>query len=369
MTDFLQRKISRRTLLKAGTLLPLVPIIETAAVPPSVHAATKAPTKVLDFLTYADVAKAEQEGELVYYCHENEAGTVAVINAFHNDFPRIKTSYVRAQTGALYTRILSERSAGRFLADALQLSDIAPAIDFQKKNGYELYLSPEVSAYKPEYLSHPPGYYFWCSVGFAGIVYNTSKVKPEEAPKGWKDLLDPQWRDAMSCKLPSSGTQAIQWYMLRKLYGDGFWKEFAKQRPRGFDSRVQVFDRLAKGEDKISATAEYAAYTLYKEKGADLEFVAPADGLTATQNMLGLVNKAPHPEAAKLFIDWAMSKRGQTVYQTDKNLIYGSVRSDAPPMLTGKRLSDFKLLFPTDWADYLASHDEFVKEWNAILGL
>ena len=70
--------------------------------------------------------------------------------------------------------------------------------------------------------------------------------------------------------------------MLRKLYGDDFWKEFAKQQPRGFDSRAQLFDRLAKGDDKICALAEYAGYTLFKEKGAAIEFVAPADGLPAT---------------------------------------------------------------------------------------
>jgi len=81
------------------------------------------------------------------------------------------------------------------------------------------------------------------------------------------------------------------------------------------------------------------------------------------------VNKAPHPEAAKLFVDWALSNRGQTVYQTQPLLLYGSLRTDAPAMGQGKKLSDWKLLFPTDWADYQASHALFVKEWNGIMGL
>jgi hypothetical protein len=57
------------------------------------------------------------------------------------------------------------------------------------------------------------------------------------------------------------------------------------------------------------------------------------------------------------------------VYQNQKILLYGSLRSDTGPMPTGKRLGDFKLLFPTDWADYVASHPVFVKEWNAMMGL
>jgi hypothetical protein len=74
-------------------------------------------------------------------------------------------------------------------------------------------------------------------------------------------------------------------------------------------------------------------------------------------------------EAAKLFLDWGMSRRGQTVWQDEKILLYPSLRSDATPLPTGKRLQDFKLLFPSDWADYNAAQNEFVKEWNGIMGL
>jgi len=83
----------------------------------------------------------------------------------------------------------------------------------------------------------------------------------------------------------------------------------------------------------------------------------------------GAVSRAPHPEASLLFIDWMMSTRGQALYQNNLQLAYNSFRTDAPPMPDGKRLSDFKLLIPTDMADYLASHDIFNKEWNAMMGL
>ena len=251
----------------------------------------------------------------------------------------------------------------------LQLSDISPAIDFQKKGGWEQYMSPEYSAYKPEYQSTPAGYYGVPGVGFSGISYNRTKVKPELAPKTWKDINNPAFKDGISAKLATSGMQHAQWYILRKMYGNDFWQEFAKQRPKGFDARAQLFDRLAKGEDRMCALAEYAGYTLYQEKGAEIEFVAPPEGMPAIAIYIGVVNKAPHPEAAKLFVDWALSRRGQLVYQNQKILLYGSLRPDAGPMPTGKRLADFKLLFPTDWSDYVASHPVFVKEWNSIMGL
>ena len=367
MADPERSLITRRGFLEGAALLTAAPILAAAASASAQGA--KGPTKVHDFQTGADVAKAEQEGEVIYYGHDSEPGIAALLEAFRKDFPKIKTTYVRAQTGALYAKITAERSAGRFGVDVLQLSDISPAVDFQKKGGYDQYVSPEYAGYKAEYQSNPRGYYGWVGVTFAGIAYNRSKVKAAEAPKTWKDILNPAFKDGMSAKLSTSGMQHAQWYMLRKLYGNDFWNEFAKLRPRGFDSRAQLFDRLAKGDDRVCALAEYAGYTLFKEKGAEIDFVAPADGLPATPIFIGVVNKAPHPEAARLFVDWALSNRGQAVYQTNPLLIYGSLRGDAPPMGTGKRLADFKLLFPSDWTDYQASHSQFVKEWNAIMGL
>jgi iron(III) transport system substrate-binding protein len=362
------RTLTRRGFLKVGALVVAAPTL--GGVPAVLaQAPPKSPTKVLDFQTLADVARAEQEGEVVYYGHDGEAAIVDLLESFRKDFPKIKTSYVRLQTGALYAKILAERSAGRFLVDVIQMSEPSPAIDFQKKGGYELYLSPEQTAYRPEYRSNPPGHFTLPASTFAGIAYNRSKVTLAEAPKAWKDILNPAFKDGISAKLSTSGMQHTQWYMLRKLYGADFWQQFAKQRPRGFDSRAQLFDRLAKGDDRVCAIAEYGGYVLFKEKGADIEYVTPADGLPATLINLGVVNKAPHPEAAKLFLDWALSKRGQNVYQTHKILLYGSLRPDVPPMATGKRLSDFKLLIPTDLTDFEASHAAFVKEWNGIMGL
>src|SRR5229473_8277129 len=305
MSDHERTGLSRRQLLKTGALLAAAPIL--GARPAAAQSPARA-TKVLDFQTGADVAKAEQEGEVVYYGHDGEAGIAALLEGFRKDFPKIKTGYVRAQTGALYAKITAERSANRFGVDVLQLSDISPAIDFQKKGGWQQYASPEYAAYKPEYLSTPVGHYGVPGVGFAGICYNRTKVKAEQAPKTWKDILNPAFKDGISAKLATSGMQHSQWYMLRKLYGNDFWQEFAKQRPKGFDARAQLFDRLAKGDDRICALAEYAGYTLYQEKGADIDFVAPPEGLPAIAIYVGVVNKAPHPEAAKLFMDWALSR-------------------------------------------------------------
>src|SRR5258706_10917083 len=134
-----------------------VPVLGIAAPSVLAQAPLKSPTKVHDFMTNADVAKAEQEGQLVFYCHENEPGTAGIMEGFGKDFPKIKTSYVRAQTGALYNKILSERSAGRFDVDVLQLSDVAPAVDFEKRGGVGRYVGPPKEGSKKGFFRATPG--------------------------------------------------------------------------------------------------------------------------------------------------------------------------------------------------------------------
>jgi len=144
--------------------------------PPRAYA--QSPTKVLDFTTGADIAKAEQEGEFLFYTHDSEPAAAGIIEAFSKDFPKIRGKYVRAQNGSLFSKILAERSAGRFNADVIQFSEPATAIDFQKRGGYMRYVSPQSDAYAPEYLSNPVGDYFWVGVTFAGIAITPTRLRP-----------------------------------------------------------------------------------------------------------------------------------------------------------------------------------------------
>ena len=299
--------VSRRGLLQTG----LAAAATLPAMPRGAAAQTRPVTKVLDFETSADIAKAEAEGEVLFYTHDSDPAGALLMAEFTKDFPKIKGSYLRAQTGALYSKLLAERSAGRFVVDVVQFSEISTALDLQKRGGYQTHLSPQASAYRTENLSSPEGHFFHAGVTFAGIAYNADKVPAADAPKTWKDMLDPRWRNAVSVKQATSGIQFVEWFELKRLYGDAFWKEFLKQRPRGFDSRAQLFDRLAKGDDRVSACAEWGGFQLIKERGANVTFVAPPDGMPATITAAGILDKAPHPEAARLFLDWLMSLRGR----------------------------------------------------------
>src|SRR3954471_5458501 len=132
----------------AGVALALTfPLTPTAPVLAADDGALCANPKQLEgFKTCADVAKAEQEGEVVIYSTDPERGTAQLLESFHQTFPKIATKYLRLQAGALYAKVTSERQARTYTVDALQLSDIGFVLDFQKRGGYMQYVSPEMAA-------------------------------------------------------------------------------------------------------------------------------------------------------------------------------------------------------------------------------
>jgi iron(III) transport system substrate-binding protein len=324
------------------------------------------PRQMDGFKTCANVEKAEAEGAFVLYSTDPEQGQVKLLASFNKAFPKIKTNYVRLQAGALYAKLLSERQAKSFLVDVIQISDMGMILDFQKRGGFRQYISPEMAAFKPEFKSTPEGYWTWGSVIMGGIAYNPNNVSPAEAPKTWEDLLDPKWTDAINVKVSNSGLQHGVYYMLKPILGEEYFKKFAAQKPRAFDSYVQQYGRLVDGQDKIIMGAQYSGYIEFKAKGAPLAFVFPATGVPAVPETYGIVADGPHPNASELFMDWFLGVPGQKAL--GEALLLHSARLDVPAPGGGVELKDMKLLTPADWNAFEKSRPEFAKEWDRMVG-
>jgi iron(III) transport system substrate-binding protein len=347
--------------------LPMLGAMAASSALPAIAQVCADPRQMDGFKTCADVDKANSEGAVVIYTTDPESGTAQVLASFNQMFPNIKTGFVRLQAGALYAKLMAERQAKSYLVDAIQLSDLGFVLDLQKRNGYMRYVSPEMTAYKAEYKSEPEGYWIWGAIIMAGIAYNPKLVSEADAPRSWTDALDPKWAGAISVKVSNSGLQHEAWYELRRLYGDDYFTKLGELKPRAFDSYVQQYDRLVNGQDKVIHTAQYSGYLEFKAKGAPVEFVYPADGLPAGPETWGLLAEAPHPAAAQLFMDWLLSVKGQKAIGDALHL--NSPRADVDPPPGGVSVDKLKLLFPSDWAAFVASRPQFAKMWDQMTGL
>ena len=324
------------------------------------------PKQMQGFKTCANVEKAEAEGGFTLYSTDPEKGQVALLKGFTDLFPKIKTSYVRLQAGALYAKLLAERNAKSHLVDVLVISDMGMVQDFTRRGGYRQYVSPEMAAFKPEYKSNPEGFWTWGCVIIAGIAYNPNNVKPEDAPKKWEDLADPKWKDVLNVKVSNSGLQMSAWYVLKPILGEAYFQKLGENKPRAFDSYVQQYGRIIDGQDKIIMGAQYSGFVEFKAKGAPLAYVTPDIGLPAAQQSVGIVSDAPHPYAAELFMDWFLSPAGQKVYS---EVLYNhSPRDDVAPPPGAVPIKQMKLLFPQDYGDFEKKRPAFVKEWDKIVG-
>lgn len=325
------------------------------------------PRQMDGFKTCADVAKAEAEGEFTFYTTDPPGGTTEVMNAFMKAFPKIKANFIRLQAGNLMAKLMAERQAKTYLADVLAISEMTFATDLVRRGAYTLYVSPEHAAYPAAYKSTPEGSWTWGALIVAGIAYNPKLVPANAVPRNWPDALNPAFNASINAKLSTSGLQHGAWYKLRQMYGEDYWTKFAALQPRGFDSYVQQFDRMVNGQDAVVHSAQYSGYLQFKAKGAQLEFVFPTDGVIVGQQLYGVVADAPHPEAAKLFLDWQLGVPGQIAMQNAHFL--SSPRSDTPPPPGGIPTSQMKVLLVDNWDDYMKSRPQFVREWDKMMGI
>ena len=227
-------------------------------------------------------------------------------------FPKIKTSYVRLQAGALYAKVLSERQAKSYLVDVIQISDMGMILDFQKRGGFRQYISPEMAAFKPEYKSQPEGFWTWGS-----IIMARHRLQPQQrvGRRGAQEVGRPA-RSEVEGRDQRQGLE-LRPAARRLVHAEAdpgrrtTSRNSPRSKPRAFDSYVQQYGRLVDGQDKIIMGAQYSGYIEFKAKGAPLAFVFPETGVPAVSETYGIVADGPHPNAAELFMDWFLSPIGQ----------------------------------------------------------
>ncbi len=159
---------------------------------------------------------------------------------FHKMFPQIATNYVRLQAGALCAKVNAERQAKQYLADVMQNNRHELRAGFPEAT--QGYVPCEIAGIGRLQARVHEAARKVCGPGVSsslpGIAYNPNLVPADQAPKSWKDLLDPRWKDTINVKVSTSGLQHVTWYMIRQIYGDDYWKKFGELDPRAFDFRT-----------------------------------------------------------------------------------------------------------------------------------
>ena len=144
------------------------------------------------------------------------------------------------------------------------------------------------------------------------IVVNTTLVKPEEYPKSFKDLLDPRWKGKIVMMDPAvPGGGAYIFGLLKREYGLTYWEKMKEQNLTVIRDYSQVGRYVAIGEAHAALGLSPIHIMAYLLAGAPIKLSPAIEGGYISNILVSFINNAPHPNTAKVLINWMLTKEGQ----------------------------------------------------------
>lgn len=317
------------------------------------------------------VAAAEKEGALSLYIFEAGPLTEDTVQAFERAYPKIKVSQLRGRGNDLGPRLIAEKRAGKHIADmfaggkgtAFTTLYAGKLLDPLKPLLFHPEVIDESKWYRGElkYVD-PENKYVFAYIGNAGgveINYNTNLVNGREFASYW-DLTQPKWKGKIVATDPRSrgmDNPVLFFYyhpklgpeFIRKLYGD---MEVAVAR-----EYRQPVDWLASGRYAVCIPCVSDEMDKAMDQGlpvAQQLRLKEGGTLSSSGGTLSLLQHAPHPNAAKLFVDFMLSEEGQKIIAS-----FGRVptRRGTPTTVQGLEKLNFVI-------DEFSAGDDFNKNYE-----
>lgn len=268
------------------------------------------------------IERAKKEGELLGYSSTMRPDLQDImIPLFRKEYALsesdLKIKIVSTRTGAIVTKITEELRAKIYKTDFADGGILAWFKDLAAKGEIMADISPESKHFHPMSTdptvgpTNPP-YYITEMFGDRCIVYNPKYVKEDIAH--WKDVLRPQYKGKISCSdVVRSFSHTEGWVALRTVLGVSFLKELAKQDPFLLVSSSDLINKCITGEYPINVMGSASLAFRANFKGAGLKIVFPPEGWPAMGSTTAIFTHAPHPNAAKLWVDFRLSEVGQKI--------------------------------------------------------
>jgi iron(III) transport system substrate-binding protein len=259
------------------------------------------------------IEAAKKDGGAVIIYGSLESPVVeAVIQAFRKK-TGLDAQYWRASAMSVMNRAMSEYRAGKPIYDVV-LNNSDPLLIMAQEGMIARHESPAAKKYPREQIDERLGPI--SRYGIVGVLYNKSRVKPEEAPKSIEDLVKPSYKGMLGMADPRLHVTTIQWLSsLHKIMpperADKFVRELAAMKPSLVESMLPAAERVSTGEMPIAITFVKYAYTMGKT-GAPLDYVR-VEKMLGDTHFAVLSSKAPHPNAGKAFIDFYLDDESMKI--------------------------------------------------------
>ena len=284
-------------------------------------------------------ANANSEGQLNWYTTFASSDVQPIIAAFNKAYPKIKVNALRLSASQIPPKIITEQRGHQFTADIVS-GDSPQIAQLIQANALQPYTSPNETPL-PQGLSLQAGFQTVVYAVTTVVAWNPTVVKQQglPVPTGIQTFTNPAWKGKFSID-PS----AVNWYdSLIKIMGHqkalALVQKLGDNDPVLVESHTEALTDVQAGEPVGAVTAYgYKASSMEKKTPAEVSFLNP-NPLPSSLNLIDVVAHAPHPAAARVFVNWMVSQAGQTAVIDQTN--HTSIRSDVT--------NDPKVWDPAKW--------------------
>ena len=263
------------------------------------------------------VDAARKEGSLTWI-NGYMGDTVAqeMVARFERTYPGVKLNTIRSTSQVAFQRLRQDQQAGLHNCDVYSSSDIAHFAQLSGEKRLLPYTPANAAKLDPALRGKSlwvDGQYYPALISMMALAYNTKQVTAAAAPKKWPDLLDNKWKGKLTLGHPGfsgySGTWAL---LMQQLYGDGFFDKLSANDPLVGRSANDAVTQLNSGERVVAAAPAYVAIESGR-RGNPVAVIYPTDGALLMVSPAAIMADAPHPAAAKLFMEWLLGPENSSL--------------------------------------------------------
>jgi ABC-type Fe3+ transport system substrate-binding protein len=249
-------------------------------------------------------------GVLSFYSTLAQVNAEKILPAFEARFPGIKVEHIDATSDKLVARVIAESRGGKVLGDVFQV----PMDTVAQINQRGLLLQ-QVPPEAQEYPDSLRGSYWVASdLQFIIAAWNTSMVRPEDAPRQFEDFADPKWRNRLIAE--PRDVELLAGLALRKYNNDDqaidLIRKIAANNVEFHAGHSELAELLAAGQAAACLTCYSHHYPSRIRRGAPLDYML-TEGIGLV-NGTAVFKDAPHPHTAVLWMRWVTSEEGQQAY-------------------------------------------------------
>jgi len=254
------------------------------------------------------LANAKKEKTVNLYTSMEARESRQIADVFQQRYPFLTVDISRISSNRLLQRIMTEHRAGKGIFDVIITSGLE--VRYLIKSGLVApYASPEAKAFFAD-SKDPQGLWVDVYSSLRVFAYNSKLVSREDVPRRYEDLLAPRWKAMIGLPSKEYGWFATVMRALGREVGRKFMEGLGRQQPHYRPSHVLILQLVAAGEFNTGLVYQHQLER-YKKLAAPVE-LAPLPFATKNIHPIAVAAAAPHASAARLFVNFVLSKETQT---------------------------------------------------------